>query len=80
MSVDLSRRAARITKSKPYARLSPQDRTAFARATDQATSYADLDQRWQQLLTQAEQSTEPPTFEDILAGYGITPPKKREQT
>ena len=56
MSVELSRRLARVVLVEPIRSLRPADRRAIADAVEDAAKFDDLPQRYQQMIVTAEMS------------------------
>jgi hypothetical protein len=58
MSVDLSRRLARVALQEPIATLGYPDRRDIAYAAERAEQFNDLPERFQRLIREAEASRE----------------------
>jgi hypothetical protein len=58
MSVELSRRLARVVLYEPISSLGFPDRRDIAHAAERAEHFTDLPQRFQQLILRAEQARE----------------------
>jgi hypothetical protein len=58
VSVELSRRLARVVHQPPIVRLPHHERWALGMAVERATRFSDLSERHQQVILQAEAARE----------------------